>query len=82
MGTVLVGALLIDTSVLEQTLQQSVGLSDYLTLAWITSSLATVGGAIGSGLENEETVRAAAYGYHPQPDGWQDEKAGRVHSGS
>ncbi|MDG4757263.1 hypothetical protein [Micromonospora sp. WMMD710] len=81
-GTVLVGALLIDTSVLEQTLQQSVGLSDYLTLAWITSSLATVGGAIGSGLENEETVRAAAYGYHPQPDGWQDEKAGRVHSGS
>ncbi|MBG6064757.1 DUF2267 domain-containing protein [Micromonospora ureilytica] len=76
-GTVLVGALLIDTSVLEQTLQRPVSFTDYLTLAWITSSLATVGGAIGSGLENEETVRAAAYGYHPEPGGWRDEKNAR-----
>ncbi|MBQ0978377.1 MULTISPECIES: hypothetical protein [Micromonospora] len=76
-GTVLVGALLIDTSVLEQVLQRPVNVTDYLTLAWITSSLATVGGAIGSGLENEETVRAAAYGYHPEPDGWRDEKVGQ-----
>ncbi|MEU4338148.1 hypothetical protein AB0F59_26435 [Micromonospora lupini] len=81
-GTVLVGALLIDTSVLEQTLQRPVDFADYLTLAWITSSLATVGGAIGSGLENEETVRAAAYGYHPEPDGWRDEKHGQPNSGS
>lgn len=80
-GTVLVAALLIDTSVLEQTLQRPVDFTDYLTLAWITGSLATVGGAIGSGLENEETVRAAAYGYHPQPDGWRDEKSGQSHSG-
>ena len=72
-GTALAAALLIDTSVLEQTLQRPVGPSDYLTLAWIISSLATVGGAIGSGLENEETVRAAAYGYHPEPGGWRDE---------
>ncbi|MFG1837248.1 hypothetical protein ACGFH8_02280 [Micromonospora sp. NPDC049175] len=80
-GTALVAALLIDTSVLEQILQRPVDVTDYLTLAWITSSLATVGGAIGSGLENEETVRAAAYGYHPQPDGWRDEKGGQSHSG-
>ncbi|MEV1320193.1 hypothetical protein AB0J14_29430 [Micromonospora arborensis] len=80
-GTALVGALLIDTSVLEQTLQRPVDFTDYLTLAWITSSLATVGGAIGSGLENEETVRAAAYGYHPEPGGWRDEKDGQPHSG-
>ncbi|MEU7752550.1 hypothetical protein [Micromonospora sp. NPDC049171] len=80
-GTALVGALLIDTSVLEQTLQRPVDWTDYLTLAWITSSLATVGGAIGSGLENEETVRAAAYGYHPQPDGWRDEQGGQSHRG-
>jgi hypothetical protein len=57
-GTVLAAALLIDTSVLEQTLQRPVDFTDYLTLAWLISSLATVGGAIGSGLEDEETVRA------------------------
>lgn len=73
-GTVLAAALLIDTSVLQQTLQKPVHATDYVALAWIISSLATVGGAIGSGLEDEETVRAAAYGYHPEPDGWQDEK--------
>ncbi len=73
-GTVLAAALLIDTSVLKQTLQRPVGAADYLVLAWIISSLATVGGAIGSGLEDEDTVRAAAYGYHPEPGGWRDEK--------
>lgn len=75
-GTAFVAALLIDTSVLGQTLQRPVDVTDYLTLAWIISSLATVGGAIGSGLEDEETVRAAAYGYHPEPGGWRDEKDG------
>jgi hypothetical protein len=72
--TVLAGALLIDTFVLKQTLQRPVDPTDYLTIAWLISSLATVGGAIGSGLEDEETVRAAAYGYHPEPGGWQDER--------
>ncbi|GII62830.1 hypothetical protein Skr01_29150 [Sphaerisporangium krabiense] len=73
-GTTLAAALLIDTSVLKQTLHRSVDFTDYLILAWIISSLATVGGTIGSGLEDEETVRAAAYGYHPEPGGWRDEK--------
>jgi hypothetical protein len=73
-GTAAVAALLIDASVLEQSLGHPVGPGDYLTLAWIIASLATVGGAIGSGLEDEEHVRAAAYGYHPTPDGWRDER--------
>jgi hypothetical protein len=30
--------------------------------------------APGSGLEDEEHVRAAAYGYHPTPGGWHDEQ--------
>jgi hypothetical protein len=73
-GTAAVAALLIDASVLGQSLGHPVGPGDYLTLAWIISSLATVGGAIGSGLEDEEHVRAAAYGYHPTPGGWRDEQ--------
>ncbi|MFC6084013.1 DUF2267 domain-containing protein [Sphaerisporangium aureirubrum] len=73
-GTILAAALLIDTSLLERVLERSVDFTDYLILAWIISSLATVGGTIGSGLEDEETVRAAAYGYHPEPGGWRDEK--------
>ncbi|WP_344953123.1 hypothetical protein [Sphaerisporangium flaviroseum] len=73
-GTILAAALLIDTSVLAQTLRRPVDFPDYPILAWIISSPATVGGAIGSGLEDEDTVRAAAYGYHPEPGGWRDEK--------
>jgi hypothetical protein len=72
-GTTTAAALLIDPSVLQQNIGHPVGPGDYLTLAWIISSLATVGGAVGSGLEDEDRVRAAAYGYHPEPVGWRDQ---------
>jgi hypothetical protein len=73
-GLTAAAALLIDISVFGQTLGRPVGVVEYLTLAWLISSLATVGGAIGSGLEDEEAVRAVAYGYHPEPVGWRDER--------
>jgi hypothetical protein len=44
-------------------LKHPVGFGEYLTLSWLAASLATVAGALGSSLEDEDTVREAAYGY-------------------
>jgi hypothetical protein len=44
-------------------LKRPVGFGEYLTLSWLAASLATVAGALGSSLEDEDTVREAAYGY-------------------
>jgi hypothetical protein len=47
----------------QTTLKHPVGFGEYLTLAWLGTSLATVAGALGASLEDEETVRDASYGY-------------------
>jgi hypothetical protein len=44
-------------------LKHPVGFGEYLTLSWLAASLATVAGALGASLEDEETVREASYGY-------------------
>jgi hypothetical protein len=48
---------------LQSTLRHPVGFGEYLSLSWLTASLALVAGALGSSLEDEDPVREAAYGY-------------------
>jgi len=61
--TLLGAGLMLDSSVLKGTLGHSVDFGDYAGLAWFVSSLATVGGALGAGLESDVAVREAAYSY-------------------
>jgi hypothetical protein len=60
----LLGALLlIVPRLLTDALGHPVAFGDYVEVAWLSSSLATVGGALGAGLESDEAVRRAAYTY-------------------
>jgi hypothetical protein len=51
---------------LQQSLGHPVGPADYLRLAWLVAAVATLGGALGSGLEDDEAVKQAAYGARQQ----------------
>lgn len=42
------------------------GYGDLFVLAWFVASAATVGGGLGSGLESDETIRAATYSKREQ----------------
>jgi hypothetical protein len=63
-----VAGLLIDSSLFARAVDHPVDLSHYLRLAWLASSLATVGGALGAGLESGVAVREAAYAYRRQEE--------------
>jgi hypothetical protein len=39
--------------------------ADQVSLAWLATSIATLGGALGAVLETRETVREAAYTFQP-----------------
>ena len=51
----------LDPSVMGGYLHASLGYGDPFVLAWFVASAATVGGGLGSGLESDEAIRAAAY---------------------
>jgi uncharacterized membrane protein len=58
-------SMLITSGVLERQLGHPAGVASYVALAWLVTSLATLGGALGAALENDRAVREAAYGYRP-----------------
>jgi hypothetical protein len=57
--------LLVTPGILKTAIHHAVGIGDFLWLAWLATSMATVGGALGAALEDNAAVCGAAYGYHP-----------------
>jgi hypothetical protein len=58
------GALiLVPTGFLSNVLGHSAQWGDRAELAWLAGSVATLGGALGAGLESDDAVRQAAYAY-------------------
>jgi hypothetical protein len=52
---------ILDPHVMGGYLHTSMGFGDLFVLAWFVASAATIGGGLGSGLESDDTIRAATY---------------------
>lgn len=57
--------LAIPHSFVVQNLKHGAGTGDYIAAAWYATSLATVAGALGSGLESDDDVRETVSRYRP-----------------
>lgn len=66
-GLLLLGAVadrvLLDGGVLHHQLRHPITWRDHATVVWMASSMGTVAGALGTGFQDEEAVRQAAYGF-------------------
>ncbi len=51
----------LDPAVMGDSVGTSLGYGDLLVLTWFVASAATLGGALGTGLESDEAIRAATY---------------------
>jgi hypothetical protein len=61
-GNFLTGWFAVVPQVFSTAIGRPAAVADYVRLAWLVSSLATIGGALGSGLESTDTVRSATWG--------------------
>ncbi|MEU4483036.1 hypothetical protein AB0F68_34035 [Micromonospora sp. NPDC023966] len=62
----IIGAIaLVPWDLLAESTGRPAGVAHQVKLGWLASSLATVGGALGAGLESDSAVREAAYRYQP-----------------
>jgi hypothetical protein len=66
--SLIVAGVVVTPAALAQGLGHEGSWAEYAKLAWMASSLATVAGALGAGLESDEAVREAAYGYRSEDD--------------
>ncbi|MET8586905.1 hypothetical protein ABZX39_39510 [Streptomyces collinus] len=57
---------ILNQKVFASTTRTPLDATQYWTLSWFVASVATVGGALGSGLESDEAIRAAAYSKREQ----------------
>jgi hypothetical protein len=57
---------ILDPDVMGNAVNAPLGYGDLFVLAWFVASAATVGGGLGSGLETDEAIRAAAYSKREQ----------------
>ena len=51
----------LDTTVMSDALGRTAGAGDLFVLSWFVASAATLGGALGTGLESDDAIRAATY---------------------
>ena len=58
-------AALLHPAALEESVSHGVGVGDYLRLAWLVATIATVGGVLGSLIDSDTAIRNAVY--HPRP---------------
>jgi hypothetical protein len=65
--------LLVPTGLFSETLGHPVRIGDKWELVWLTSSLATIGEAVGAGWESNESVREAAYTYRADDEALPEE---------
>jgi hypothetical protein len=79
--TIGTAAVVIDAGVLGQALGHDADVGEYVALAWMASSLATIAGGLGAGLESDEAVREAAYGYRVERASERDSRSIETESG-